>query len=125
MEGENLSTHIDTVCVHINMYEKRNTQKLEGTMITDDSEKEALRVHVQAKHTMHEESLKKVIADLEYNLEHHGTFTDMEDIFAHVRANAAALLFLCQERKRDRTKRGKDYTKPATPLASPGSDLEK
>ena len=93
-------------------------------MFTDDSEKEARRVHVQAKHSIHEETLKKVIADLEYNLEHVSTFQDMESIFAHVRANAAALLFLCQERKRDRAKRGEDYTKPATPLPTPGSDLK-
>jgi hypothetical protein len=106
------------------MYEKRDT-KGEGTMITDDAEKEAKRVHVQAKHVIHEEALKKVITDLEYNLEHHSTFTDMESIFVHVRANAAALLFLCQERKRDRAKRGDNYTKPGTPLAPPGSDLEK
>ena len=94
-------------------------------MITDDAEKEAMRVHVQAKHSVHEETLKKVIADLEYNLEHISTFKDMESIFDHVRANAAALLFLCQERKRDRSKRGDDYTKPANPLATPGSDLRK
>ena len=93
-------------------------------MITDDSEKEARKVLVQAKHTIHEETLKKVIADLEYNLEHHSTFKDMESIFAHVKANAAALLFLCQERKRDRAKRGQDYEKPATPLAPPGSDIK-
>jgi len=94
-------------------------------MTINDAEKEARKVLVQAKHSIHEEALKKVIADLEYNLEHHGTFTDMESIFAHVRANAAALLFLCQERRRDRAKRGQDYTKSATPLASPGNDIEK
>lgn len=92
-------------------------------MITDDSEKQAKKVLVQAKHIVHEETLKKVIADLEYNLEHYNKCSE-EAIFAHVRANAAALLFLCQERKRDRDKRGLDYTKPAAPLSSPGSDIE-
>ncbi len=80
----------------------------------NNSEIEAKKVLVQTKHGIHEEALKKVIADLEYNLEHHKTYKDMESIFAHVRANAAALLFLCQERKRDRAKRGQDYEKPAT-----------
>jgi hypothetical protein len=93
-------------------------------MATENSEKEARKVLVQTKHSIHEETLKKVIKDLEYNLEHYDRYTDMESIFAHVKANAAALLFLCQERKRDRAKRGKDFEKPATPLSAPGSDIE-
>ncbi|MBN2298616.1 MAG: hypothetical protein JXM72_08475 [Deltaproteobacteria bacterium] len=90
----------------------------------DNSELEAKKVHIQTKHGIHEEALKKVIEDLEYNLENYKTYSDMESIFAHVRANAAALLFLCQERKRDRAKRGHDYSKPATVLPAPGTDIE-
>ncbi|HOO47054.1 MAG TPA: hypothetical protein PLM29_12535 [Deltaproteobacteria bacterium] len=91
----------------------------------ENSELEAKKVHIQTKHTLHEEILKKVIQDLEYNLENYKTYTDMESLFAYVRANAAALLFLCQERKRDRAKRGQDYSKPATVLPPAGADLDK
>ena len=90
----------------------------------ENSELEAKKVHIQTKHSVHEEELKKVMESLEYNLENHKTYTDMESIFAHVRANAAALLFLCQERKRDRAKRGQDYAKPATVLPPAGSDIK-
>ncbi|HHO75822.1 MAG TPA: hypothetical protein ENN05_05280 [Deltaproteobacteria bacterium] len=91
----------------------------------ENSELEARKVLLQTKHSVHEEALKKVIEDLEYNLENHKKYKDMESVFAHVRANAAALLFLCQERKRDRAKRGQDYSKPATVLPPPGADIEK
>jgi hypothetical protein len=48
----------------------------------------------------------------------------MESIFAHLKANASAVLFLCQECRRDRVKRGKAFEKPATTLAAPGSDFK-
>ncbi|HDP25766.1 MAG TPA: hypothetical protein ENN34_10020 [Deltaproteobacteria bacterium] len=88
-----------------------------------DSEAEAKKVLVQLKHTLHEETLAKIISDLQYNLEHHATLEGLESIFAHVKANAAALLFLCQERKRDRDKRKRDYEKPGEELPPPGSDI--
>jgi hypothetical protein len=90
----------------------------------DEYEAQAKKVMVQKKHSMHEEALAKAIHDLEYNLAHHDKYTGPESIFAHVKANAAALLFLCQERKRDRDKRKGDYTKPATELPGPGKDLD-
>ncbi|MGC9323546.1 MAG: hypothetical protein ACP5G0_02240 [Desulfomonilia bacterium] len=88
-----------------------------------DSEAEAKKVLVQLKHNLHEEALAKIISDLQYNLEHHATFDGLESIFAHVRANAAALLFLCQERKRDRDKRKHAYEKPGSELPPSGSDI--
>jgi len=89
----------------------------------DEFESEAKKVLVQKKHSMHEEALAKAIKDLEYNLEHYEKYTGPESIFAHVKANAAALLFLCQERKRDRDKRKGDFSKPGTELLPPGKDL--
>ncbi len=89
-----------------------------------NSEEEAKKVLIQQKHGMHEEMLSRVIKDLEYNLEHHARYTGEESLFAHVRANAAALLFLCQERKRDRAKRGENFTKPVQPIPPAGSDLK-
>lgn len=87
-----------------------------------EMELEAKKVFVKTKHELHEVTLKKLIEELQYNLEHYSKFDGVESIFAHVKTNAAALLFLLQERKRDRNKR-KDYTQPVTPLPSPGSDL--
>jgi len=89
----------------------------------DEHETQAKKIMVQQKHSLHEEALAKVIKDLEENLARHPAYTGPESIFAHVRANAAALLFLCQERKRDRDKRKGDYTKPAQDLPPSGSDL--
>jgi hypothetical protein len=89
----------------------------------DDFEAQAKKIMVQKKHSMHEEALAKAIKDLEYNLEHYDKYTGPESLFAHVKANAFALLFLCQERKRDRDKRKGDYTKPASELPPGGSDM--
>ena len=89
----------------------------------DEHETQAKKIMVQQKHSLHEEALAKVIKDLEENLARHAAYTGPESIFAHVRANAAALLFLCQERKRDRDKRKGDYAKPAQDLPPSGSDL--
>ena len=94
----------------------------EGAM-DSDMELEAKKVLIKRKHELHEETLRKVIEDLQYNLEHYDSFDGLESIFAHVKANAAALLFLCQERKRDRDKR-KDPTQPVTPLPPPGKNIE-
>jgi len=89
----------------------------------DEHEDLAKRIMVQKKHSMHEEALAKAIRDIEYNLEHHDKYAGPESMFAHVKANAAALLFLLQERKRDRDKRKGDYTKPAVDLPPGGADL--
>ena len=89
----------------------------------DEFEAQAKKIMVQKKHSMHEEALAKAIKDLEYNLEHYDKYTGPESIFAHVKANAAALLFLCQERKRDRDKRKGDYNRPASELPPGGSDM--
>lgn len=89
----------------------------------DEYEAQAKKVLVQKKHSMHEETLAKVIHDLEETLKLHDKYTGPESIFAYVKANAAATLFLCQERKRDRDKRRGDFTKPATELPPSGSDL--
>ncbi|HVN70801.1 MAG TPA: hypothetical protein VMU10_02165 [Desulfomonilia bacterium] len=90
----------------------------------DEFESAAKKVLVQKKHSMHEEALAKAIKDLEYNLEHYDKYTGPESIFAHVKANAAALLFLCQERKRDRDKRKGDFSKPGSDLPPAGRDLD-
>lgn len=89
----------------------------------DEHEAQAKRIMVQKKHSMHEEALAKAIRDIEYNLEHHDKYAGPESVFAHVKANAAALLFLLQERKRDRDKRKGDFTKPASDLPPGGADL--
>lgn len=87
-----------------------------------DAESEAKKIQVKQKHTLHEETLAKVIRELEHNLEHYREYTGPESIFAHVKTNAEALLFLCQERKRDRDKRKGDFAKPASDLPLPGHD---
>jgi len=87
-------------------------------------ETEAKKVLVQKKHSIHEEQLAKVIDDLKYNLENLNKKADLESIFAHVKANAEALLFLCQERKRDRDKRYGDYAKAATELPKPETSIK-
>jgi len=87
-----------------------------------EMEAEAKKVFVKRKHEIHEETLRKLIEELQYNLEHHGEFDGLESIFVHMKTNTAALLFLLQERKRDRDKR-KDYGQPVNPLPSPGSDM--
>jgi len=90
----------------------------------DEFETQAKKIMVQKKHSMHEEALAKAIKDLEYNLEHYDKYTGPESMFAHVKANASALLFLCQERKRDRDKRKGDFTKPASELPPGGRDMD-
>ncbi|HQP29959.1 MAG TPA: hypothetical protein PLB81_01415 [Deltaproteobacteria bacterium] len=90
-------------------------------MSADDDAKKVL---IKIKHELHEETLTQVIKDLQDNLERHATYSGPESIFAHVKANAAALLFLCQERKRDRDKRGDDYSKPAVPRPPTGADIK-
>lgn len=90
-------------------------------MSADDDAKKVL---IKIKHELHEETLTLIIKDLQDNLERHATYSGPESIFAHVKANAAALLFLCQERKRDRDKRGDDYTKPAVPRPPTGVDIK-
>ncbi|HWR68074.1 MAG: hypothetical protein MZU95_09625 [Desulfomicrobium escambiense] len=89
----------------------------------DEYEAQARKIQLQRKHSMHEETLARVIQDLEENLARHDKYTGPESIFAHVKANAAALLFLCQERKRDRDKRKGDYSKPVQELPPSGSDI--
>ena len=88
-----------------------------------DAESEAKKVLVQQKHVQHEETLAKIIKELEYNLEHYSTYSGPESIFAHLKTNSEAILFLCQERKRDRDKRKGDYLKSAAELPPPGKDL--
>ncbi|HRV34275.1 MAG TPA: hypothetical protein P5520_00235 [Desulfomonilia bacterium] len=88
-----------------------------------EMELEAKKVLIKRKHELHEETLRKIIEELQYNLAHYDKFDGLESIFAHVKTNAKALLFLCQERKRDRDKR-KEPTQPVTPIPPPGSDLE-
>ncbi|HQG32668.1 MAG TPA: hypothetical protein PLA83_12130 [Deltaproteobacteria bacterium] len=88
-----------------------------------EMELEAKKVFVKTKHELHEGTLRKLIEELQNNLERYSTYDGPESIFVHVKTNAAALLFLLQERKRDRDKR-KDYTQPVTPLPIPGSDIE-
>lgn len=90
-------------------------------MSADDDAKKVL---IKIKHELHEETLTQIIKDLQDNLERHATYSGPESIFAHVKANAAALLFLCQERKRDRDKRGENYAKPANPLPPTGADIK-
>ncbi|HOJ13791.1 MAG TPA: hypothetical protein PLT69_04790 [Deltaproteobacteria bacterium] len=92
-------------------------------MDKEETELQAKKILIQKKHELHEETLARVIHDLEDTLERYEKYSGPESIFAFVRANAAALLFLCQERKRDRDKRKGDYTKPAQELPPSGSDL--
>lgn len=86
-------------------------------------ELEAKKVFVQRKHELHEETLRRLIQELQDNLENHSKYDGPESIFLHVRSNTAALLFLLQERKRDRDKR-KDFSQPVTPLPPKGSDID-
>lgn len=86
-------------------------------------ETEAKKILVQQKHVQHEETLTKIIKDLESNLMNHSVYAGPESIFAHVKTCSEAILFLCQERKRDRDKRKGDYSKAAAELPSPGKDL--
>jgi len=95
-------------------------KKEDGMSAEDDAKK----VLIKMKHEMHEETLAHIIKDLQENLERYATYSGPESIFAHVKANAAALLFLCQERKRDRDKRGEDYSKPAVPRPPTGADIK-
>lgn len=88
------------------------------------AEEEAKKVFVKMKHELHEEMMAQIIKDLQEKLEQYPTYAGPESIFAFARANAAALLFLCQERKRDRDKRGSDFTKPANPLPPAGADIK-
>jgi hypothetical protein len=88
-----------------------------------DAESEAKKVLVQQKHVQHEETLSRIIKDLEYNLENYSTYSGPESIFAHLKTNSEAILFLCKERKRDRDKRKGDFSKPASDLPTPGKDL--
>lgn len=87
-------------------------------------EEDAKKVLVKMKHELHEEALAHIIKDLQEALERYPAYAGEESTFAFVRANAAALLFLCQERKRDRDKRGGDYAKPATTLPPAGVDIK-
>ncbi len=86
-------------------------------------ELEAKKVFVQQKHGLHEETLKRLIEELQSNLEKHNEYDGPESIFLHVKSNTAALLFLLQERKRDRDKR-KDFSQPVTSLPPKGSDFD-
>jgi hypothetical protein len=88
-----------------------------------EMELEAKKVLIKRKHELHEEALRKIIEELQYNLEHYDKFDGLESIFTHVKTNAAALLFLCQERKRDRDKR-KAFSQPGSTLPPPGQDIE-
>jgi hypothetical protein len=83
-------------------------------------EDDAKKVMVQRKHELHEETLTSCIADLQDVLSKHNDYNSLEDIFAHVKATSATVLFLLQERKRDRDKRGSDYSKPVNPLYTSG-----
>lgn len=79
-------------------------------------EDDAKKVMVQRKHELHEETLTSCIAELQNVLSNHTDYKSMEDIFAHVKATSATVLFLLQERKRDRDKRGGDFTKSVNPI---------
>jgi hypothetical protein len=84
-------------------------------------EDDAKKVMVQRKHELHEETLTSCIADLQDVLSKHTDCNSLEDIFAHVKATSATVLFLLQERKRDRDKRGSDFTKPVNPIPTSGN----
>ncbi len=84
-------------------------------------EDDAKKVMVQRKHELHEETLTNCMADLQEALSKHAEYKSLEDIFAHVKATSATVLFLLQERKRDRDKRGSDFTKPVNPIPTSGS----
>lgn len=87
-------------------------------------EDDARKVMVQRKHELHEETLTRCISELQNVLETHTVYNNMDDIMAHVKATSEAVLFLLQERKRDRDKRGRDFTRPVNPLSSAGTDIK-
>lgn len=87
-------------------------------------EDDAKKVMVQRKHELHEETLVSCIADLQQVLENVTSYDSPESLFAHVRATSAAVLFLLQERKRDRDKRGSDYSRPVTTLPDAIRDIK-
>jgi hypothetical protein len=89
----------------------------------DEFEAQAKNVHVQKKPRMPDETLARVIHALEPNIARHDKYSGPESMFAHVKTISEALLFLCQERKRDRDKRKGDYSKPASDIPPSGSDL--
>ncbi len=87
-----------------------------------EQELEAKKVFIKRKHELHEETLRKLIEELQFNLDNHGKYEGMESIFVHIKTNTEALLFLLQERKRDRDKR-KDPSQPVTPLPPGGREI--
>jgi hypothetical protein len=80
---------------------------------------------VQRKHELHEETLAKCIKDLQDVIERYAGDNSPEALYSHVKTTSAAVLFLLQERKRDRDKRGGDYSRPANILPPIGVDLLK
>jgi hypothetical protein len=105
-----------------NFQRKKARDPMKDHVMDSEMELEAKKVFVKRKHEIHEETLRKLMEELQYNLEHHAKFEGLESIFAHVKSNTAVLLFLLQERKRDRDKR-KDFSHPVNSLPKPGSDL--
>jgi hypothetical protein len=67
--------------------------------------------------------LRKIIEELQYNLEHYDKFDGLESIFAHVKTNAAAFSFCARSAARTGDKR-KDYAQPVNPLPPQGQDIE-
>ena len=90
-------------------------------VMDSEMELEAKKVFVKRKHELHEETLRKLIEELQYNLEHHATLDGLESIFAHVKTNAAALLFLLQSASGTGT-RERTTASPSI-LPTPGSDM--
>ncbi len=66
--------------------------------------KSADEIRIEMKHDEHNALLNSLINDLERLASTEPYKADLETILEYARANTRALLFLCQERKRDRQK---------------------
>jgi len=67
--------------------------------------KTAEEIRTELKHEEHNETLDRLIDDIDMLLEGRKQFEGMEDIYAFMRLNTEAVLFLLKERRRDRKRR--------------------
>ncbi|OPZ59589.1 MAG: hypothetical protein BWY87_00929 [Deltaproteobacteria bacterium ADurb.Bin510] len=67
--------------------------------------KTAEEIRTELKHEEHNETLDRLIDDIDTLLSDRKQFEGMEDIYAFMRLNTEAVLFLLKERRRDRKRR--------------------
>lgn len=67
--------------------------------------KTAEEIRTEVKHEEHNETLDRLIDDIDKLLAGGKDFEGMQDIYAFMRLNTEAVLFLLKERRRDRKRR--------------------